>query len=531
MPQDPRSAILAAATASGTWDILVIGGGASGLGTAVEAATRGHRTLLLEGHDYAKGTSSRSTKLVHGGVRYLAQGNISLVREALHERGLLRKNAPHLTRNLTFVVPAYDWWAGPFYGIGLKLYDILAGRLNLGSSKYLGKEAALERTPTLQAEGLMGGILYFDGQFDDARLAVTLLRTLEDHGGVALNYAPVTGLIQKNGQVVGARFRDAETGGEYEVRARVVVNATGVWADDIRRLENPDARPLLSPSQGSHVVVSKRFLPGDSAIMIPRTDDGRVLFAVPWHDHVVIGTTDLPVPEANFEPRPLEEEIAFILNTAARYLDPAPTRADVQSVYSGLRPLVKDEQSDGVGSTAALSRDHVIRISEGGLVTLTGGKWTTYRRMGEDTVDCAERVGGLPQRLTVTPGLHLHGWSEEPLPDALRVYGSDAQRIAALPGAGCFLHPGLPYTEAELRWGVRFESARTVEDLLARRTRALLLNARASLEVAPRAAAILAEELGQGPAWADEQVRRYREVAEGYLLGPASLSPGQGQGE
>ncbi|WP_034388733.1 glycerol-3-phosphate dehydrogenase/oxidase [Deinococcus sp. YIM 77859] len=518
MPQDPRFAVLAAATAPEPWDVLVIGGGASGLGTAVEAATRGHRTLLLEGHDYAKGTSSRSTKLVHGGVRYLAQGNISLVREALHERGLLRKNAPHLVRDLGFVVPAYDWWAGPFYGVGLKLYDILAGKLNLGSSKYLDKEAALARTPTLRAEGLRGGILYFDGQFDDARLAITLLRTLEDHGGVALNYAPVVGLLQEGGRVVGARFRDLETGQEHAVRARAVVNATGVWVDDIRRMEQPNAEPLLSPSQGVHVVVDKRFLPGDSAIMIPRTDDGRVMFAVPWHDRVVIGTTDTPVPEASFEPRALEEEISFILNTAGRYLNPAPTRADVRSVYVGLRPLVRGENTDGAGSTAALSRDHVIRVSAGGLITLTGGKWTTYRRMGEDTINRAEQLAGLPQRLTVTPGLHLHGWSVEPREDHWKVYGSDAERVQALPGATTRLHPDLPYSEAELRWGIRHESARTVEDLLARRTRALLLNARASQEAAPRAAAILAEELGRDAAWAQAQAQAYQELARGYQL-------------
>lgn len=518
MPQDPRSTHLAAATAPELWDVLVIGGGASGLGTAVEAATRGHRTLLLEGHDYAKGTSSRSTKLVHGGVRYLAQGNVSLVREALRERGLLRKNAPHLVRDLGFVVPAYDWWAGPFYGIGLKLYDILAGKLNLGSSKHLGKDQVLARTPTLQPEGLMGGILYFDGQFDDARLAITLLRTLEDHGGVALNYAPVVGLLQEGGQVVGARFRDAETGQDHEVRARAVVNATGVWVDEIRRMERPDAKPMLSPSQGVHVVVDKRFLPGDSAVMIPRTDDGRVMFAVPWHDHVVIGTTDTPVPEASLEPRPLEEEVAFILTTAGRYMSPAPTRADVRSVYVGLRPLVKGENTDGAGSTAALSRDHIIRISDGGLITLTGGKWTTYRRMGEDAVDRAERLAGLPQRLTVTPGLHLHGWSEEPREDHWKVYGSEAEQVQALPGADVQLHPELPYTEAELRWGIRFESARTVEDLLSRRTRALLLGARASGEIASRTAAILAEELGKDAAWAEAQAQAYRELSQGYQL-------------
>lgn len=518
VPSDPRSARLQAALASQEWDIIVVGGGASGLGTAVEAATRGHSVLLLEGHDYAKGTSSRSTKLVHGGVRYLAQGNVSLVREALHERGLLRKNAPHLVRDLGFVVPAYDWWAGPFYGVGLKLYDILAGKLNLGSSKYLDREQVLARVSTYQQDGLIGGILYFDGQFDDSRLAVTLLRTLEDFGGVALNYAPVTGLVQEGDKVRGVVWRDQETGQEHRSRAKVVVNATGVWVDDIRRMEKPDAAPMLSPSQGVHIVVDKKFLPGDSAIMIPRTDDGRVLFAVPWHDHVVIGTTDTPVPDSSFEPRALDEEVEFILKTAQRYMDPAPTRADVRSVYAGLRPLVKAEKTDGAGSTAALSRDHVIRISDGDLITLTGGKWTTYRRMGEDTVNRAEKLAGLPERLSITPGLHLHGWSEEDRPDHWKVYGSDAERIQALPGADTSIHPELPYTEAELRWGVRMESARTVEDLLARRTRALLLNAQASIEAAPRVAAVLAEELGKDTAWRDAQVEDYRQLAEGYIL-------------
>ncbi|WP_019009816.1 FAD-dependent oxidoreductase [Deinococcus aquatilis] len=514
-PADPRTATLQAATTSAQWDILVIGGGASGLGTAVEAATRGHSVLLLEAHDYAKGTSSRSTKLVHGGVRYLAQGNVSLVREALRERGLLRQNAPHLVRDLGFVVPAYDWWAGPFYGIGLKLYDVLAGKLNLGTSKNLTREAALKRTPTLQPEGLMGGILYFDGQFDDARLAITLLRTLQDHGGVALNHAPVTGLIKEDGKVVGARFRDTETGQEHEVRAKAVVNATGVWVDEIRRMDTPDAPDMLSPSQGVHVVVDRKFLPGDSAIMIPRTDDGRVLFAVPWHDHVVIGTTDTAVPSASFEPRALADEVEFILNTAGRYLSPAPTRADVRSVYAGLRPLVKPE---GGADTKAISRDHIIRISEGGLITLTGGKWTTYRRMGEDTVTRAEQLAGLPERLTLTPKLKLHGWSDEERPDHWKVYGTDAERIQAMTGADTQLHPELPYTEAELRWGIRTEGARTVEDLLSRRTRALLLNARASMEAAPRAAAILAEELGKDEAWAAAAAQEYRDVAAGYVL-------------
>jgi glycerol-3-phosphate dehydrogenase len=504
------------------WDVLVIGGGASGLGTAVEAATRGYRTLLVEAHDYAKGTSSRSTKLVHGGVRYLAQGNISLVREALHERGLLKQNAPHLVHDLGFLIAAYTWWSAPFYGIGLKMYDLLAGKLNLKSSRYIGVKEALERTPTLKREGLKGGILYYDGQFDDSRLAITLLRTLEDHGGTAINHAPVTAL-HKNaaGKIDGAALQDSETGHEYTVRAKVVVNATGVFVDSVRRMDDGGAKDMLSPSQGVHVVVDRKFLPGDSAIMVPRTDDGRVLFAVPWHDHVVIGTTDTPVPKAELEPKALPEEIEFILHTAAQYMDPAPTRADVRSVYVGLRPLVKNEKTDGAGSTAALSRDHIIRISGSGLITLTGGKWTTYRRMGEDTIDRAAKQAGLTERLTVTPALHLHGWMQAAgtdLADHWQVYGTDAPRIQALEGATTPLHPGLPYTEAEVRWAAREEQARTVEDVLSRRLRALLLNASASAEAAPKVAALLAEELGRDEAWQQAQVQEYQALAKGYQL-------------
>ncbi|GHF36440.1 glycerol-3-phosphate dehydrogenase [Deinococcus metalli] len=516
-----RVEILTAATTPDVWDVLVIGGGASGLGTAVEAATRGYSTLLLEAHDYAKGTSSRSTKLVHGGVRYLAQGNVSLVREALHERGLLKKNAPHLVRDLGFVIAAYKWWAAPFYGIGLKVYDLLAGKLNLKPSRYVTRGQALERTPTLRTQDLKGGILYFDGQFDDARLAVTLLRTLENFGGVAVNHAPVVGLIKEGKKVVGARFRDDETGAEHAVRAKVVVNATGVFVDDVRRMDDPAAKPMLSPSQGVHVVVDRAFLPGDSAVMVPRTDDGRVLFAVPWHDHVVIGTTDTPVPSVSAEPRALDEEIEFILRTAAQYLEPAPTRADVRSVYAGLRPLVKAAEGT---DTKAISRDHVIRISDGGLITLTGGKWTTYRRMGEDTVNRAAALAGLPARLSVTEGLALHGATTAALPDHWKVYGTDAEWVQALPGADTLLHPELPYTEAEVRWAAQAEQARTVEDVLSRRLRALLLNARASAEAAPRVAAILAEELGQGAAWQAGQVQAYRELAAGYQLPPDGVT-------
>ncbi|MFK7600910.1 FAD-dependent oxidoreductase [Deinococcus sp. SM5_A1] len=518
-----REELMVAAVRPQTWDMLVIGGGASGLGTAVEAATRGYSVLLLESHDYAKGTSSRSTKLVHGGVRYLAQGNVSLVREALHERGLLKRNAPHLVRDLGFVIAAYKWWSAPFYGIGLKMYDLLAGKLNLQNSRYIGKTEALKRAPTLRKDGLGGGILYFDGQFDDSRLAITLLRTLEDHGGVAVNHAPVTGLLMDGGKVVGARWRDDETGQTHEARARVVVNATGVFVDDLRRMEDPAVKAMLSPSQGVHVVVDRRFLPGDSALMVPRTDDGRVLFAVPWHDHVVIGTTDTPVPDVSWEPRALPEEVDFILKTAAQYLDPAPGRADVRSVYAGLRPLVKAAEGT---DTKALSRDHIIRISAGGMLTLTGGKWTTYRRMGADAVTRAAELAGLPARMSLTEGLSLHGATHDDLPEPWKVYGTDAERIQALPGADVKLHPELPYMEAEVRWAAQQEQARTVEDVLSRRTRALLLNARASADAAPRVAAIMAGELGKDEAWKDAQVQAYRELAAGYMLPGGVVSAG-----
>lgn len=510
---DPRPARLARATADTLWDVIVIGGGASGLGTAVEAASRGYTTLLLEAHDYAKGTSSRSTKLVHGGVRYLAQGHIHLVHESLHERGLLRRNAPHLVHDLGFLVATYQLWRLPFYAIGLKLYDLLAGKLNLRPSRTLGRKAALGHIPTLKSSHLKGVILYFDGQFDDARLAVTLMRTLEDLGGVAMNAAPVTGLVKSEGQVTGVRFTDSETGRGYTARARAVINATGVFVDAVRRMDAPDATPLLTPSQGVHIVVDRRFLPGDTALMVPRTSDGRVLFAVPWHDHTLIGTTDTLVGAVSEEPRALEAEIDFILKTAGDYLDPAPRRSDILSVFAGLRPLVKA----AAGDTKSLSREHELIVSDSGLITLTGGKWTTYRRMGEDAVDLATESGGLPPRPSVTSALRLHAWAENSGRNHWHVYGRDAAAIHALPGADVRLHRDLPYTEAEVRWAARFEQARTVEDVLARRLRALFLDAGASQAMAPRVAEILAEELGREQKWPAAQVETYAALALGYM--------------
>jgi glycerol-3-phosphate dehydrogenase len=501
-------------------DFLVAGGGATGLGTAVEAASRGYRTLLVEGHDFAKGTSSRSTKLIHGGVRYLQQGNLSLVLEALHERGLLLKNAPHLVHNLSFVVPAYDWWEGPFYGAGLKLYDMLAGSMGLGPSQFLSREETLEAIPTLEPGGLRGGVMYHDGQFDDARLAVTLLRTLLDLGGTALNYMAVTSLLKENGLVRGAVLRDAETGAEREIHAKVVVNATGVFSDGLRKMDEPGCEPILAPSQGVHLVLDRSFLPGASAILVPHTDDGRVLFAVPWHGRVIVGTTDTPVAEASLEPRALPEEVEFLLKHAARYLTRDPSPGDILSCFAGLRPLVRSGEA---GGTAALSRDHTLLISTSGLVTITGGKWTTYRRMGEDTVTQAAMLAGLPAVPSRTADLVLSGGAvEAELASDWSVYGSDAPALARLaeerPEWNEPLHPRLPYRACEVVWAVRHEMARTVEDVLARRTRALLLDARASVEAAPAVARLMAAELGREAAWEAAQVAEYREVARGYWL-------------
>ncbi|MFC1544420.1 glycerol-3-phosphate dehydrogenase/oxidase [Gemmatimonadota bacterium] len=505
------------------WDVIVVGGGATGLGTAVEAASRGYRTLLLEQHDFSKGTSSRSTKLVHGGVRYLQQGNISLVIEALHERGLLMQNAPHLVRNQSFIVPSYEWWNGPFYGAGLKVYDLLAGRLGLGPSHLLSTAETLEHIPTLEPDRLHGGVIYHDGQFDDARLAVNLAQTVFDNGGTPLNYMRVTGLVKTGGVlgrvVGGVEVIDEETGEAFSVEGRVVVNATGIFTDEVRRMDDADVGGIIALSQGIHLVVDKKFLPGDSAIMVPHTDDGRVLFAVPWHDVVVVGTTDTPIEEATLEPRAFDEEVDFVLAHIARYLTRDPAPSDVLSVFAGIRPLVSPK---GTSDTSSISRDHHVLVSPSGLVTITGGKWTTYRRMGEDTIDQAALVGGLEHRDSVTRDLHIHGWIEDNgYSGPGRWYGSDRTGIARLleeqPDLEERLHPDLPYRCYSVVWGVRQEMARTVEDVLARRTRALLLNARASIEAAPAVAAIMARELDRDTRWQEDQIDAYTTLARGYL--------------
>lgn len=488
------------------WDIVIIGGGATGLGAAVDAASRGHAVALIEQHDFAKGTSSRSTKLVHGGVRYLQQGDVALVLEALRERGRLLRNAPHLTHAMAFVIPCYRWWEAPFYGIGLLLYDLLAGRLGLGRTRLLSTDEVRERLPAIRADALKGGVLYYDGQFDDAQLAVALARTAASRDATVLNYLRCDGFLKEGDRIVGVKATDVETGAAYELRARVVLNATGVFVDELRHQDQPAVEPLVKPSQGVHLVLSREFLPGDTALLIPKTTDGRVLFAVPWHGHVIIGTTDTPVEQVAIEPRALEAEIELILSNAARYFARPPTRADVLSVYAGLRPLA---HRSAVAHTAALSRRHVIEIAKSGLITITGGKWTTYRQMAEEVVDHAEQSAGLEQRECVTESLAL----DDDIDAAVTAL---AARDATLARE---LHPQLPYRRADVVWAVREAMARTIEDVLARRTRALFLDAQASIEAAEEVAAIMARELGWSGEHRATQVERYRDFARGYLLG------------
>jgi len=502
------------------WDVAIAGGGATGLGVAVDAATRGLRTLLLEGHDFAKGTSSRSTKLVHGGVRYLEQGDIPLVLEALRERGLLHRNAPQLVHHLSFIVPRYQWWEGPFFGIGMKVYDALAGRLNLAPSKILSRDETLKRIPNIEPENLLGGVEYFDGQFDDSRLAVTLAQSAADHEACMLNYVRVTGIDKSNGMVSGLSCRDEESGKEYRLKAKVVINATGIFSDEIRLMDDAAAVRAVQPSQGVHLVFERDFLQGDSAIMVPHTDDGRVLFVIPWHGKVLVGTTDTAMDKAELEPRALEDEINFILRNAARYLARDPKREDILSVFAGQRPLVRPPGKGG--STKAISRNHEVLVSDSGLVTIVGGKWTTYRKMAEDTLNHAALIGGFDNKHCVTENLQLHGWRSPhaaPLPDHLAMYGTDAEKVAALPSEP--LHPRLPYTTGNVLWAVRYEMARTVEDVLARRTRALLLDARAALECAATVADLLAKEFGRDAAWAAAQVREFESVAANYAINGA----------
>jgi glycerol-3-phosphate dehydrogenase len=503
------------------WDMVIVGGGATGVGIAVDAASRGYDVLLLEQYDFGKGTSSRSTKLVHGGVRYLEQGNISLVMEALKERGLLRRNAPHLVHDLAFVVPSYTWWESPFYGFGLKVYNMLSGRYRFGPTSRLSRDEILTRLPNIKTEGLKGGVVYFDGQFDDTRLLINLVATAAEQGAVLLNYVEVTGLRRdEDGFISGVIARDRESCQAYEVEAKVVINATGAFCDAVRKMADPVATNLIAPSQGIHLVFDRSFLPSDTAIMVPHTPDGRVMFAIPWHNHTLVGTTDVAITEAPIEPLATDAEINFILATAGRYLERPPTRSDVLSVFAGIRPLVR--AGDGK-NTASLSRDHTIHIDPSGLLTIAGGKWTTYRNMAEDCVDHAVTLAELDERPCVTKNLLIHGAaSEANLPLDLAFYGSDARKIREIansePELAEKLNDALLYTGAEVVFAVRNEMARTVEDVLARRTRALFLDARAAIEMAPSVAALMARELSRDEVWKSKQIQEFQQLASGYVV-------------
>ena len=506
------------------WDIIIIGGGANGLGIAVDAASRGFKTILLESVDFAKGTSSRSTKLAHGGVRYLEQGNLPLVIEALKERGLMQKNAGHLVKNESFIIPNYNWWGGYFYTLGLKFYDLLAGKLSLGSSRYLSKEKTLGLIPSIEHKSLQSGVLYHDGQFDDSRLAINLAQTAIENGACVLNHCKVTQLLKDDkNQVIGTIATDQENYTKYSIKGKVVINATGVFMNTIMKMNDTVYKKYIVPSQGIHLVFDKFFLPGNYALMIPKTSDGRVLFAVPWHDKIVIGTTDTLVKKAVFEPIALEEEIKFVLETAQKYLTKKPTRADVLSVFAGLRPLATPEKNGQ--STKEVSRSHKIIVSETGLITITGGKWTTYRKIAEDIVDKAIAIHQLPKCKCITEHLPIHGNKKNcdaDFENHLFIYGTDKKAILQLqenePELKEKLHPNYNYTLAEVVWAIRYEMATTIEDVLARRVRLLFLDARAAIDCSPKVAQLLAKELKHDQIWIQNQLIDFKSVANGFLL-------------
>jgi glycerol-3-phosphate dehydrogenase len=502
------------------WDIIVIGGGATGLGIALDGASRGYRTLLLEQSDFAKGTSSRSTKLVHGGVRYLAQGDLGLVMEALHERGLMLKNAPHLTSNQEFLIPVYTLWDALMYTVGLKFYDLLAGRLSMGRSYYINRDNTITRLPLLKTKGLKGGVVYHDGQFDDSRLALALAKMCIEKGGLVLNYFRVTELLKgENRKICGVKAIDMNTGVEFEISARLVINATGVFADDVAKMDDPESKQTIRPSQGVHIVIDRSFLKSDSAIMIPKTDDGRVLFAIPWYNEVVVGTTDTPLDSIGLEPVALDREIDFILQTAGKYFVKPPKRDDILCIFAGLRPLAANP--DNPESTKEVSRRHKIILSSSGLLTIIGGKWTTYRRMAEETINKAIKAGFLVRRKCVTSNLILTGLPGSDTSDRLNIYGEGSVEIKKMisesPELGVSINDKLPYTRAEIIWICRNEMPFSVEDILARRTRALFLNARVSTEMVTEVAALMAIEFGFDRKWEKEQIERYNLLVKNYI--------------
>ena len=500
------------------WDVVIIGGGASGLGIATDAANRGLKTLLLEKTDFAKGTSSRSTKLVHGGVRYLQNGDVSLVLEALRERGIMRKNAPHLVRDLSFIIPSYDWWSSPFYGLGLKVYDMMAGKLGLGPSTLLNKEETLSLIPNVNKKGLRGGVIYHDGQFDDARMAISLALTAESEGAVMLNYTEVYSFIKENDLIIGLEFKDRINGSKKRVFSKSIVNATGVFSDKLISLDQPRAKQLIRPSQGVHIVLDKSFLNGPQAIMVPHTSDGRVLFAVPWNEYVVVGTTDTPINETLDEPIALDEEIQFIIDNAGMYMSKKPKRSDIKSVFAGLRPLAASEGNKE--TTKEISRHHKITVSTSGLINVLGGKWTTYRKIAEDTVNTVLMVSGLSERKCNTETLPIFGFDPTTnWDDPLHFYGTEAKKVEAMDLNGNkSLSSKLFITKNQICWAIKNEMAITLEDVLARRTRCLFLDAYETEKIAPKVAEIMAFELKKEKKWVIQELKNFNLILKNYQL-------------
>ena len=500
------------------WDLVIIGGGSSGLGIAVDAASRGYKTLLIEKYDFSKGTSSRSTKLVHGGVRYLQNGDISLVIEALRERGIMRKNAPHLVRDLSFVIPSYDWWNSPFYGIGLKIYDMMSGKLGLGPSTLLSREEIIKLIPNVKKNGLKGGVIYHDGQFDDARMAISLAQTAENHGATLINYFGVEDLIKENEMIAGVVARDSIENKTYKIMTKGVINETGIFSDSITNLDIKKRKKTIVPSQGVHIVLDKSFLAGNHAIMVPHTTDGRVLFAVPWNNYVIVGTTDTQIEKSNIEPIPLDEEIKFILKNAGSYMKSAPTFKDIKSVFAGLRPLAAPENNEK--ATKEISRHHKVTVSTSGLISILGGKWTTYRKMAEDTVNTARSVAGLQERECITHNLTIHGYDySSNWENPIHFYGTDIEKIENLCSEGnSSISEKFFISKNQIIWSIRNEMAMTLEDVMARRTRSLFLDARESLKISPKVLEIMAKEMKKNIDWIKNESANFEKVARNYIV-------------
>ena len=500
------------------WDIVIIGGGASGLGIAVDASKRGYKTLLLEKHDFAKGTSSRSTKLIHGGVRYLQNGDITLVIESLKERGILKRNAPHLVQDLSFVIPTYDWWASPFYGIGMKIYDMMAGKLGLGKSVIISKEETEKLIPNVNKKGLRGGVIYHDGQFDDSRMAITLAQSADSNKTSLLNYCSVESLIKENGEIKGVNFIDLINSKKYQVKSKVVINATGVFAEEIIRMDQPEIEKMIQPSQGVHIVLEKRFLKGKHAILIPQTSDGRVLFAVPWKNYVVVGTTDTQIKNSSAEPKALAHEVDFILKNASKYMTNKPKRDDIKSVFAGLRPLAATSNKK---STKEVSRSHKIDISPSGLISVLGGKWTTYRKIAEDAIDTAISINKLKKKKCKTERVKLFGFKKNvDWSDPMHVYGSLKKQIESMGSKNDneSLSNKFYISNNIIQWSIIHEMAVSLEDVLARRTRCVFLDSRESMRIAPIVAKKMAEVLEEDQNWIDMELKKFNKLIKNYMV-------------